>query len=208
MRNDLAQIQSQLEIPNQTLSILLSKKNSYEKRLKELEEFKAKHLKAQALLDAAISKVSEGGINRIEEMVTTGLRLTFPDKDLKFLVEKKTGARGNSYRFVVSEGEVSGPAVDTFGGGVVNVTQFLLRVIMIQRFGLAKFLALDETFGNLSEGYLQNILDLFQSLVQEGFEILLITHQPSLAGGADRVYEVGPGPQIQLQGISSNQELV
>jgi DNA repair exonuclease SbcCD ATPase subunit len=195
----ITQLQERLKQPANTLAVLEGRKQAYAKRLDEISSKKQLHLKAQMVLDEAIGRVSQGGIAKIEEMVTTGLRLTFPDMDLKFVIEKKPGARGNSYRFLVQEGSVAGPVSDTFGGGVVNVTQFLLRVIMIQRFGLARFLALDETFNNVSAAYLPHVSELMRSLCDdEGFKILLVTHQNRLAASADRVYKVSPGPEIRL----------
>jgi DNA repair exonuclease SbcCD ATPase subunit len=197
MTNKVSHIKEALSGPAQMLKVLEARKAAYETRIEEIGARKTQYLRAQIVLDQAISRVSEGGIQKIEEMVTTGLNLTFPDMDLKFVIEKKTGARGNSYRFLVKEGEVAGPVSDTFGGGVVNVTQFLLRVIMIQRFGLARFMALDETFANVSEDYLPRVSELLRSLCDdEQFKILLVTHQPRLAAAADSVYRVSPGPGI------------
>lgn len=99
--------------------------------------------------------------------------------------------------------------MDSFGGGPVNVIAFLLRVIMVKRFKLAKFLALDESFNNVSSDYLPLVSEMLQKLCREhGFTILAVTHQPVLAGAADRVYRITDEekPRIVLEGVNGTQE--
>lgn len=76
------------------------------------------------------------------------------DKTLGLVVEKKEGARGYSYRLLIKHGDTVGNPMDSFGGGVQNVTAFLLRVILIKRFKLAKLLVVDESFNNVSVDYI------------------------------------------------------
>jgi ABC-type thiamine transport system ATPase subunit len=68
---------------------------------------------------------------------------------------------------------------------------------MIQRFGLRKFMALDESFNNVSAEYIPNVSKLLKSLCDDqGFDMLLVTHQEGLAAAADNVYKVSPGPVL------------
>jgi DNA repair exonuclease SbcCD ATPase subunit len=178
---------------------LEGQQSKYLTRLQDLTDKKLQLLKAQGILDQTITKVSEGGIHKIESMITRGLELTFPDKDLRFQIDKKSTARGNNYKLVLQEGDVSGPIMDTFGGGVVNVVQFLFRMILIQRFGLQRLMVLDEVFNNVSKEYRGHVSSLLRTLCDDqGFNILMITHDPVLASAADRVYEVTPGPHMRL----------
>jgi len=185
--------------------VLSEQKDSYLTKINDSGIRKVQLLKAQQVLDQTILKVSESGINKIESLVTHGLSLTFPDKLLRFRVDRKATAKGNSYQFVLEEQHkdlkdpVDGPIMDTFGGGVVNVVQFLLRVIMIQRFGLAKFMVLDECFNNVSSQYVPAVSSLLRRLCDDrGFNIFLITQNHNLAAASDRVYEVSPGPSMRL----------
>ena len=151
-------------------------------------------VKAVALIDKTIEVISANGINRIESTVTNGLRLVFADSDLAFKVIKKEGTRGNSYSLEVAQGEVHGPILDTFGGSVANVVSFLLRVILIKRFHLAKFLVADESFNNVSSLHLPMVSQLLRTLASDGgYTIMAVTHQPILAASADRVYRVVAG---------------
>lgn len=152
---------------------------------------KAHNIKAVAVLDALIQRVAESGVGRVESVVTQGLQLVFGE-DAACVLEKKEGARGTTYRIDIRFGDITGDPMDDFGGGAVNITSFLLRVLMLHRFGLAKLLVLDESFNNVSESYLPRVSVILKSLVEDfGFNILAITHQPSLAIHADHAYQVG-----------------
>lgn len=181
------------------VGLLERQETDYNKRINAMVERKALLLKAQNVIDQTITKVSEGGVSKMEKMITDGLKLAFPDKDLQFIIDKKTGARGNSYQFLLREGETIDTIMDSFGGGVINVIQLLIRVILIQRFGLRRFLALDETFNNLSVEYRARVSELMKSLCEEqGFDILMITHIAEFAHAADKVYAVSKGPMMRL----------
>jgi len=169
-------------------------------KLVTISESKERHLKSLVVIDKTIQIISSRGIGKIQSIVSGGLKLVF-GKQVGFQIEKKEGAKGSSYRFLIKYGDVVGSPTDTFGGGIVNVTSFLLRIIMIKRFKLAKFLAVDESFNNVSKEYLPKVSELLQSLSRDhGFNILAITHQNELASSADRVYQVESGmngPEIK-----------
>lgn len=165
-------------------------------KIKELENKKAMNVKALAILDKAIQVISANGIGKIESIVSDGMNLVF-DQDLQLVLERKEGAKGDSYRIMVKQGDVIGPPIDTMGGGVVNVISFLLRVIMIQRFKLNKVIILDEAFNNVSSDHLPKVSEMLRSLCDDhGYTILSITQAPLLASAAERVFRVEKGPLL------------
>jgi len=159
-------------------------------RIKQLEEEKAMLVKAVGTLDRCVQIVSANGIGKIEGIVSDGLRRVFNNDHIGLLIEKKETARGNSYRLLVKKGETVGNPMDSFGGGVQNVVAFLLRVILIKRFKLAPFIALDEQFSNVSPEYQPRIAKLLKTLAGLGFTILIVSHQPTITRGADHVCNV------------------
>jgi DNA repair exonuclease SbcCD ATPase subunit len=166
-------------------------------KIADLEAQKIMNTKALAVLDRAIEVISANGLGKIETIVSDGLKLVF-NEDLRLIIERKEGAKGDSYRLMVQKGETIGPPIDTYGGGVVNVISFLLRIIMIQRFKLSKFLALDEAFNNVSPDNLPRVSEMLRSLCDDhGYTILSITQTPLLASSADRVFTVDRGPLLR-----------
>ena|SRR5271157_1592110 len=159
-------------------------------RIKQLEDEKAQLIKAVGTLDRCIQIVSSNGIGKIEGLVSDGLRRIFGKDDLGLVVEKRETARGNTYRLLVQKGNTIGNPMDSFGGGVQNVVGFLLRIILIKRFKLAPFIALDEQFSNVSAEYQPQVSRMLKTLAGLGFTIFAISHQPTITSAADIIYEV------------------
>lgn len=165
------------------------------KTMLDLETKKAHLVKTSAVLDKLTQEVAAKGVGRVEHVVTQGLQVVFGDK-VSCVLEKKEGARGTSYKVKLKvqtpEGDVIGDPMASFGGGPVNVMAFLLRVLMLHRFKLARTLVLDETFNNVSREYLGAVSTLLKTLTEDhGYTIFAVTHQPELAGRADHAYQVG-----------------
>ena len=163
--------------------------------MRELEEKKGHLLKCNAVLDKLIKEVASKGVGRVESVVTQGLQTVF-GPTVSCVLERKDGAKGTTYaiklRVKTEQGDVVGDPLDSFGGGPVNVMAFLLRVLMLHRFKLARLLVLDESFNNVSREYLRAVSALLKTLVEDhGYEILAVTHQPELAAQATRTYRVG-----------------
>ena len=186
-------ITSFIEHRKQLKSKLIYEKSSMDKlkdRVSKLSEERVKLVKAQGVVDKVTQIVSARGVGKIESIVSNGLKLVF-GKKVSFIIEKKEGTKGTNYKFLIKDGEVIGSPTESFGGGIVNVTSFLLRIIMIKRFKLAKFMAIDESFNNVSVEYLDKVSSLVKTLTDShGYTILAVTHQKVLASNADRVYEV------------------
>jgi DNA repair exonuclease SbcCD ATPase subunit len=159
-------------------------------RIKQLEEEKAQLVKAVGTIDRCVQIVSANGIGKIEGIVSDGLRRVFGNDQLGLFIEKKETARGNTYRLLIRKGETVGNPMDSFGGGVQNVVAFLLRIILIKRFKLAQFIALDEQFSNVSSEYQPKVSEMLQVLSKMGFTIFAISHQPTITAAADIIYEV------------------
>jgi DNA repair ATPase RecN len=164
-----------------------------QQRMTALLMLKLLLVKAVALIGKTIEVIASNGIGQIEATVTNGLRLVLPERDIAFKVAKKEGARGNTYSFEVHQGEVHGPILETFGGTVANVVSLLLRVLVIKRFRLAKFLAFDEALNHVSIKHLPKTSELLKTLASSGYTIMAVTHQPILAFAADHVYSGIPG---------------
>ena len=197
-----SQTKQQLSYEEQSLARLHAK-------IAQIEKDKLQLVQAVGLIDRCIQIISANGIGKIENIVSGGLQMVFGDKTMGLVLNKKEGARGSSYELLLKQGDFIGKPMDSFGGGVVNVMAFLLRVIMIKRFKLAKFLAVDESFNNVSEGHLGLVSEMLQKLCRDhGYTILAVTHQPVLARAADRVYRITDEepPRLVLEGLNGTQE--
>jgi DNA repair ATPase RecN len=168
-------------------------------KIEQLEKDKIELVKVQTLIDRAITTISANGIGKIEQVVTAGLHQVFGNRgNLRFVVEKKEGKRGNIYKLKVQKTRkdglvIQGDVLKSFGGGLANVISFLLRVMMIKKFRLTPFIVLDESFSNVSANYLPQVSAMLKSLTSKhGFTVLLVTHQARVAEEADAIYQAVP----------------
>jgi DNA repair exonuclease SbcCD ATPase subunit len=139
------------------------------------------------LLDVLLDKKKKD----IEQLVTYGLKTVVDDQDLKFHIdiEPKYNSIYTTFR-TEHVGVMDGNVLDNFGGGIVNIQSFLLRIITLFQTKLSPYLILDESFSNLSEDYVENCSHLLKSLCDQlGLTILLVTHQPLMLSHADKVYK-------------------
>jgi len=173
-------------------------------RITALADRKAHLLKCINTLDLVIQTISAKGIGRVETVVTNGLQLVF-GPDIACVLEKSEGKRGTTYKIRVKtsteDGDVIDDPMDAFGGGVVNMTAFLLRVLLLHRFKLAKLLVLDESFNNVSSsgGHLTRVSELLRTLAEDyGFTILAVTHQDELTAHAHKAYRVSDSGPFTL----------
>lgn len=139
------------------------------------------------LLDVLLEKKKED----IQQLVTYGLRTVFDDLDLKFHINIESKYNNIYTTFKTEQVGVSvGDALDSFGGGVVNVESILLRIITLFQTNLSPYLFLDECFSNLSEEYVENCSLLLKKLCERlGLTIFMVTHQPMMLINADKVYK-------------------
>lgn len=183
-RGTAVQVRQQCIYEEQNLARLRAK-------ISQIEIDKAQLVMAIGLIDRATQIISANGIGKIESVVSGGLQMVFNDKSIGLILNKKEGARGSSYELLLRQSDFVGKPTESFGGGVQNIVAFLLRVVMIKRFRLAKFLALDESFNNVSANHLPMVSEMLKRLCHDhGFTILAVTHQPVLAASADRMYRV------------------
>jgi DNA repair exonuclease SbcCD ATPase subunit len=136
-------------------------------------------------------------IQEIEGLVSDALKEVFPDQNLGFKVEQIIERGRTSLNFYVMDNSFEPPAqreiMDCLGGGVVAVVSFLLRVIALKKLNLYPFLALDETFGQVSTDYIPNVSKLLRQLSERlGIDIFLVTHQEGFLSGAHRALIAEP----------------
>lgn len=178
-------------------SLLQGQQNALQSELKETETFIETEKAAIALLERAlivlkklVDRATQEDLEKIQEFATNGMKKVLYDQDIECRISatSKTGAA--KVRIFGKEGDVEGPFLRTFGGGVWNTVSFVLRLIFILRFGMRRVIFLDESFSKISEEYQPYMSELVQSLSKQlGFKVLLITHQPSFAEHADKVYQ-------------------
>lgn len=182
---------------------LLGEKEALESILeldeKKLEVYK-KHVKCdEKVLDTlyAIAEIRKGDIkNKIEKLVTKGIRAVFDREDLEFKLEISI-SRGDVAVKPVIVCEYNNKTLETdiiegHGGGLGDVVSFVLRVVVLSliRPQRARLLVLDEPFKHVSSEYLPAVAELMKELRKiTKLQIIMVTHKSELAECADVIYK-------------------
>lgn len=147
-------------------------------------------------LEHLLQRVQAENLTRIEQLVTYGLGVVFPERALSL---KATALSKRGVPWVdltlVSAGAHEAPVLKAFGGGPASVIAFLLRTLAIRRAKLAPLMLLDESFSFVSADYVPAVGALLRELAEKaGMTILLVTHQPEFLRHATRAYRIVEGP--------------
>ena len=97
--------------------------------------------------------------------------------------------------------EFSTDIIDGHGGGVVDVTAFILQVIVLLALSnkLEKVIIADEAFKHVSQEYLSNVAQFMQYLNEiTGIQIIMVTHKSEFLDVADKKYEVRLNDKFKL----------
>lgn len=139
----------------------------------------------------------------IETIVTTGLRTIF-DEDLALRIENRMNGRRPEVQFILAsrlgDETLETSILDARGGGVAAVAGFLIQAVMaLLTPNVRPVLFLDETFGQLSEGYLDPLAAFIKELVDRSdLQVVLVTHSDVFSSHADTTYRFA-----QERGITS-----
>lgn len=146
---------------------------------------------AVAVLQALQAEWKEGFERAVGEVVSQGVEGVF-GRGVQVLCDLGTSGDLPVARFRVKNPDgLETDILEADGGGLVNVTAFLLRVLLLlsARPPLRRLLVLDESLNNVSEENVPAVVALLRRIVEDGgFQIILISHRESLAEAADVSY--------------------
>jgi DNA repair exonuclease SbcCD ATPase subunit len=168
---------------------LQEKKDSIEDKIESLQEeillLKKVEELFKFLLDEYVHKYAES----FSRIVTEGLQTIFHDQDLKFNVNVTQKRKKVNVEFETVQGSHKGQALESFGGGVAAVESLLMRILVVLKTGLSRYLILDESLASLSEEYIDTMSAFLRKLCSHfDMNILLITHNRSFSEHADNSY--------------------
>jgi hypothetical protein len=152
-------------------------------------------VEAHETLRIASELVQKDVREKVEGLVTEGLRRVFGrDERFYFEIEVK---RGRMTAVPMIERTIngvprSGEVRRCFGGGVADVTAFLLQIVFLVLTPATPrtFLA-DEPFRNVSRDFLPRVANMLEWLRDvTKIQFVIVTHQPEIAAVADREFKV------------------
>jgi len=150
--------------------------------------------KTGELFRALMDKMVIDQVKAIESIVTEGLRSIFFDLDLAFQAEVGQSRGKISIDLLVkrtqNDIEVSGPPLETTGGGISSIASLTLRLLAIMRLKKFPILFLDETLSAVSDHYVDQTGQFLRRLAETtNIPILLVTHNQAFLDHAKTSYQ-------------------
>lgn len=184
------EVQSKSEELKNRRDFLKEKREEIEEEISELQQeillLKKVEELFKFLLDEYVHKYAES----FSRIVTKGLQTIFHDQDLEFDVNVTQRRKKVHVEFDTVEGNRRGQALESFGGGVATVESLLLRILVILKTGLSRYLILDESLASLSEEYIETMSNFLRKLCNQlDMNILLITHNRTFVEYSDTSYK-------------------
>lgn len=138
------------------------------------------------LLDKYVHEYAES----FSAIVTEGLQAIFFDQDLKLEIEVEQKRGKVAAKFVLSkDGARGGNILDSFGGGPASVVSLLLRILVLLKADMARYLLLDESLSALADHYVEGCGAFLQKMCKElDVTVLLITHNSEFVEHSDTAY--------------------
>ena len=154
----------------------------------------AQDLEKVSVLLASISEERQRDAQvKIEILVTQGLQKIFgPDWSFHVVpsLRGKTPIVEFKVRTKLQNKILETSVLDARGAGLASVVGFLLRLVLILLSQKSSVLVLDETFANLSDSYIPNLIEFIREIVDKSdLQIIMVTHEPRFAEVADRCYQ-------------------
>lgn len=149
-----------------------------------------------SLLRTLIDKEVEAGVKAVEDLQSEGLQAVFDDQDLSVKADVNIQRGKVSVDLVTVQKHedgsiIEGTPTDAFGGSVLTVQSILLRIIVMMRRNIRRFVLLDETLPAFDSNYISNMGSFLSELCKRlGIDILMVTHNPALFEAADRSYRI------------------
>lgn len=148
---------------------------------------------ALVILQGLETSFTHGFEQAVGAIITRGLTLVRGEA-WKFRIVHKLRGDVSAVDFRVTDPSGHETSVlDSHGGGLTNLIDFLLRVLVIlnSRPAMRRFLWLDEAFSKVSEEFIPATAELLRQFKQTlGLQMVLNTHNRAFADVADVVYLV------------------
>lgn len=196
LKDRIRQLNTDISVIDSQIINLESREKKLKQEIQEIDEETILLQKVSVFFRNLIDQEVLETVKLFDEMQTEGLRTIFYDQDLS--VESKVDIqRGKvSVEFdVVHKKEnghvIKGSSLNQFGGAVLAVQSFILRVLLSRKNGLRNFFVFDETFPSFDGNYAGKFAEFINYLSEKmNLDVLLVTHDPKMYQHAKKKYRI------------------
>lgn len=143
----------------------------------------------EKVLKHLIDRLGKADLDKMDRLVTYGLSVVFPTKDLKFYSSMEE--RGKRMRIALRTLDRGKEVSEDSMSSVQVVESFILRLLCMRRLRRAPFMMFDETFAAVENANIDNVGKLILQLAEKTkMDMLLVTHLPQFAEWGNHMYRV------------------
>ena len=185
---------------------LLSKiVNSADATIKEEKQIVDNYTKARWAINEALKVTLQKFKKRIEEPLTMSLRSVFKEHDLKFVLDIEVKRNSVECRPLVQDQDKDPyEPKDEMGGSLVDILSVVQRIVLwsLEKPRSRPLLILDEPFTGVGRRKeIQRVGQLLKQIADNGFQIILATHEPRLAKAGDKIHYIEKDPKTGISKI-------
>ena len=185
-------LKRQIDRQSGKLEELRSIKKSLESEIDNLVSEQVLLQETHEVLKVLLDKMSHDNVGQIEGLVTFGLKSIFGNvyEDIRFFFKKSVKRDQLHYEPMLSVDGVEASLDDSFGGGMLCVISFILRLIVVTNLGLYPLIVGDEIFSGVSEEFQKPCSEFLRVMAERmNCDFLLVTHQEQFAENAHTKYK-------------------
>lgn len=184
LRDALYSKRAELKLVSESIDSKRREIKSVEDRLLILDE-------ANKFLAGMVSDRVLSVKDRLESLTNQGLEYIFGSSKVRVSIESEFKNNKTIFSLRIrKQGVDTDGVVESFGGGLLSVIAFILKIVAVVLVENRRFLILDESLSMLSDEYQEPMSKFIATLCKElDFTIVLIAHQPKLSTYADVCYE-------------------
>jgi len=176
------------------LDELKGRKKDIEKEIDSLLSEQVLLQETHEVLKLLLDRMSHDNVEQIEGLVTFGLKSIFGHvySDIKFFFHKSVKRDQLHYEPMLSVDGIEASLDDSFGGGMLCVISFILRIIVVTNLGLYPLIVGDEIFSGVSEEFQKPCSEFLKVMAERmNCDFLLVTHQEQFSENAHTRYKCG-----------------
>ena len=147
------------------------------------------------IISDIINKFSDTLLNKLEELITCGLKSIFYDRDYSLIIQTTERRNNKCVDLFLNDGGNLIPVKNScVAGGILVVIASIIQIFYVLNVGVEKIIFLDEQYSQISEQYVDYFMDFIHKLcIETGLSIVLITHDAKFMKHGDRVYIADKG---------------
>jgi len=136
-----------------------------------------------------IDRLAKDDLERMDKLVTYGLSVVFPGRDIKFV--SRLEEYGKRMRVALRTVEGGNEVSPESRSSVQVIESFILRLLCMRKMKRAPLMMLDETFAAVDNVNIDNVGKLIRQLSEKtGMDILVVTHLPQFAEWGHNMYRI------------------